>query len=87
MDLNSDQLLDIYYWMKLARAIDERIMLLYNQGKILGAAFSERGHEAISVGSAYALEKADIIAPMHRDLGAYLVRGMSPRRVMAQWER
>lgn len=85
MDLNDDQLLDMYYWMKLARAIDDRIMLLYNQGKILGAAFSERGHEAISVGSAYALDKDDIIAPMHRDLGAYLLRGMSPRRIMSQY--
>lgn len=85
MDLNNDQLLDIYYWMRLTRAIDERIMLLYNQGKILGAAFSERGHEAISVGSAYALEEDDIIAPMHRDLGAYLIRGLSPRRIMAQY--
>lgn len=84
MDLNRDQLLDLYYWMRLTRAVDERLMLLYNQGKILGAAFSQRGHEAISVGAAYALGPEDVIAPMHRDLGSYLVRGMSARRIMAQ---
>lgn len=84
MHLTSDQYLDLYYWMRLTRAVDERLLLLYNQGKILGAAFSQRGHEAISVGAAYALAPEDIIAPMHRDLGSCLVRGMSPGRIMAQ---
>jgi pyruvate dehydrogenase E1 component alpha subunit len=84
MDLADDQLLDMYFWMHLTRAVDERLLLLYNQGMIPGAAFSQRGHEAISVGCAYALESDDIIAPMHRDLGSFLVRGMSPGRIMAQ---
>jgi len=84
VDLTDDQLLDLYYWMRLTRALDDRLMLLYNQGRILGAAFSQRGHEATSVGAAYALAPGDIIAPMHRDLGSYLVRGMSPRRIMSQ---
>jgi pyruvate dehydrogenase E1 component alpha subunit len=84
MDLSNDQLLDLYYWMRLTRAVDDRLMLLYNQGKIAGSAFSQRGHEAISVGTAYALESDDIIGPMHRDMGSYLVRGMSPGRIMAQ---
>jgi TPP-dependent pyruvate/acetoin dehydrogenase alpha subunit len=84
VDLTKDQLLDLYYWMRLTRAVDERLLLLYNQGMILGAAFSQRGHEAISVGAASALGAEDIIAPMHRDLGSFLVRGMSVRRIMAQ---
>jgi TPP-dependent pyruvate/acetoin dehydrogenase alpha subunit len=84
VNLTSDQLLHLYYWMRLTRALDERLMLLYNQGKILGVAFSQRGHEAISVGAAYALGPEDVIAPMHRDMGSYLVRGMSARRIVAQ---
>jgi len=84
VDLTNDQLLDLYYWMRLTRALDDRLLLLYNQGKILGASFIQRGHEAISVGAAYAMDAEDIVAPMHRDLGSYLVRGMSPRRIMAQ---
>jgi TPP-dependent pyruvate/acetoin dehydrogenase alpha subunit len=84
VNLTSDQLLHLYYWMRLTRALDDRLMLLYNQGKILGVAFSQRGHEAISVGAAYALGPEDVIAPMHRDMGSYLVRGMSARRIMAQ---
>ncbi len=84
MELNNDQLLEIYYWMRLTRAVDDRLMLLYNQGKVLGAAFSQRGHEAVSVGTAYALGPQDVMAPMHRDMGSYLVRGMTPKRIMAQ---
>ncbi|MFQ5341537.1 MAG: thiamine pyrophosphate-dependent dehydrogenase E1 component subunit alpha [Anaerolineae bacterium] len=84
MELDNDQLLDIYYWMRLTRAVDDRLMLLYNQGKVLGAAFSQRGHEAVSVGTAYALGPQDVMAPMHRDMGSYLVRGMTPQRIMAQ---
>jgi pyruvate dehydrogenase E1 component alpha subunit len=84
VDLTSDQLLDLYYWMRLTRALDDRLMLLYNQGKILGVVFPQRGHEAISVAAAYALAPEDIMAPMHRDLGSYLVRRMHPGRIMAQ---
>lgn len=84
MQLDNDQLLKIYYWMRLTRAVDDRLMLLYNQGKVLGAAFSQRGHEAVSVGAAYALDSEDIIAPMHRDMGSYLVRGMTAQRIVAQ---
>jgi pyruvate dehydrogenase E1 component alpha subunit len=84
VDLTNDQLLELYYWMRLTRALDERLMLLYNQGKILGVVFPQRGHEAISVAAAYALGPKDVMAPMHRDLGSFLVRRMHPGRIMAQ---
>ena len=68
--------------MKLTRVLDERIVNLWKQGRGLGGTFSERGHEAISVGAAYALGPDDVAAPMHRDLGSYLVRGITPRRIL-----
>jgi pyruvate dehydrogenase E1 component alpha subunit len=71
--------------MKLTRALDNRLLEAYKQGKIAGGSFSQLGHEAISVGAAMALAEGDVIAPMHRDLGAYLVRGITPRRLMAQY--
>jgi pyruvate dehydrogenase E1 component alpha subunit len=77
-------LLQAYYWMRLTRAFDERADIIFKQGLIIGARFSQMGHEAISVGAALALAPEDVIAPMHRDLGAYLVRGMTPHRIMAQ---
>ena len=79
--LTSEQKLEIYYWMVLTRTFDEGMVSLWKQGRGLGGTFSERGHEAVSVGSAYALAPEDIIAPMHRDIGAYFLRGLTPRRV------
>jgi pyruvate dehydrogenase E1 component alpha subunit len=55
----------------------------WKQGRGVGGTFSGRGHEAISVGAAYALAADDVVAPMHRDLGTYLLRGLTPRRVFA----
>ncbi len=79
--LTIEQKLEIFYWMVLTRTFDEGMVSLWKQGRGLGGTFSERGHEAVSVGSAYALAPEDIIAPMHRDIGAYFLRGLTPRRV------
>ena len=79
--LTSEQKLEMFYWMVLARTFDEGMVSLWKQGRGLGGTFSQRGHEAVSVGSAYALAPEDIIAPMHRDIGAYFLRGLTPRRV------
>lgn len=67
--------------MCLARVFDENMVALWKQGRGLGGTFSQRGHEAISVGAGYALAPEDMVAPMHRDLGCYLLRGMSARRI------
>lgn len=81
--LNPAQRLELYYWMRLTRTFDERMVALWKQGRGVGGTFSQRGHEAISVGAAYALGPDDIIAPMHRDLGAFLLRGITARRLFA----
>ena len=77
------QKLDLYYWMQLARTFDERMLAYWKQGRGVGGTFSQRGHEAISVGAAYALGSGDVVSPMHRDLGAFLVRGVTPREAFA----
>ncbi|MBI5878553.1 MAG: thiamine pyrophosphate-dependent dehydrogenase E1 component subunit alpha [Chloroflexi bacterium] len=85
MDPTPEVLRRAHYWMRFARAFDDRCITMYKQGKIAGGYFSQLGHEAISVGASLALGSADIIAPMHRDVGAYFVRGLTPRRVAAQY--
>ncbi|RME80392.1 MAG: thiamine pyrophosphate-dependent dehydrogenase E1 component subunit alpha [Caldilineae bacterium] len=82
-ELSRDQHLEIYYWMRLTRTFDDRMLALWKQGRGVGGTFSQRGHEAISVGAGYALGPKDVVAPMHRDLGCYLLRGLSPRRAFA----
>jgi TPP-dependent pyruvate/acetoin dehydrogenase alpha subunit len=77
--------LRLYHDLKLARALDDRAHLLHKQGKVLGGLFSNLGQEAVSIGSAHALEPGDYLGPMIRNLGAVLVRGHSPREVMTQY--
>lgn len=84
MDHSLEFLRRAYQWMLLTRAFDERVQILHKLGKIAGGTFSQLGHEAISVGAALVLGPDDVVTPMHRDLGAYLVRGITPRRMMAQ---
>ncbi len=85
MEISNDTLARAHYWMRFTRAFDDRLDSLFKQGKLVGGLFSQRGHEAISVGAALALAADDVITPMHRDLGAYFVRGMTPARLMSQY--
>ena len=80
-----DQLLSMYYHLRLTRALEERLGILYRQGKILGGVYLSTGQEAVSVGAAATLAPGDVIVPSHRDLGAHLVRGIEPREVLAQY--
>jgi TPP-dependent pyruvate/acetoin dehydrogenase alpha subunit len=81
-DLTPQQRIDLYYWMRLTRTFDDRMGVMWRQGRGLGAAYSQRGHEGVSVGAASALGPDDIVAPMHRDLGCYLRRGLLPERIL-----
>ncbi len=85
MMLTREQHLELYYWMKLNRAVDDQLALLYRQGKLVGGCYSSRGQEAISCGSAYALEKEDFLGPMIRNVGAVLVKGFRPRDIFTQY--
>ena len=84
-ELARDALLTMHYYLRLTRALEERLGILYRQGKILGGVYLSTGQEAVSVGAASALEAEDVIVPSHRDLGAHLVRGIEPKEVLAQY--
>jgi pyruvate dehydrogenase E1 component alpha subunit len=73
--------IELYAWMSLTRAFDEAMVAMWKQGRGVGGTFSQRGHEAIAVGAGLALGADDVVAPLHRDLGTYLVRGVSPERI------
>ena len=82
--LTRQQYLDLYYYMRLNRAVEDTMVKLFRQNKIVGGLYSSLGQEGISVGTAYALEKKDWLAPMIRNIGALLVRGFRPRDVLTQ---
>ncbi len=83
-ELTRQQYLDLHYFMRLNRAVEDMMVKLFRQNKIVGGLYSSLGQEAVSVGTAYALEKKDWLAPMIRNIGALLVKGVPPRDVFMQ---
>ncbi|HEU4796771.1 MAG TPA: thiamine pyrophosphate-dependent dehydrogenase E1 component subunit alpha [Pyrinomonadaceae bacterium] len=83
--LKPEQLLELYRYLKLTRLVEERLVNLYRQTKVVGGVFRSLGQEATAVGTAYALEPQDFITPLIRDLGAVLVKGIRPRDIFAQY--
>ncbi len=85
--LHRDQLLELYYWMRLTRSLEEKLVNLYRQTKVVGGLFRSLGQEADAVGSAYALDRSqgDILSPLIRNLGSMLVQGATPLEVLRQY--
>jgi len=71
--------------MLLMRTLEERAMNLYRQGKVPGSFYDGFGQEAVSVGAAWAMAAVDRLCVLHRDLGAHLVRGVQPDRILSQY--
>ena len=75
----------LFRFMAMMRASEERALTLYKQGKVPGSFYDGRGQEAISVGAAFTLRPEDRTCILHRDLGAHLVRGVTPDRYLANY--
>jgi pyruvate dehydrogenase E1 component alpha subunit/2-oxoisovalerate dehydrogenase E1 component alpha subunit len=71
--------------MKLTRQLEERLVALYRQTKVVGGLFRSLGQEADAVGSAFALERRDILSPLIRNLGSMLVKGATPVEILRQY--
>ena len=84
--ISKDTKRQLLYYMKLSRDVEHRIeKVLYRQGKIVGGVYVGRGQEAISVATSIHMLEDDVVAPTHRDMGIFLIRGISVRRILAQY--
>jgi TPP-dependent pyruvate/acetoin dehydrogenase alpha subunit len=85
--LTRDQLLDIAYHLRMTRSLEERIVALFRQSKVIGGIYRSLGQEAESVASAYALDFAagDVVSPLIRNLGSIMVAGFTPVEVLRQY--
>ena len=72
--------LQLYRWMCVAKALDDRMHILVKQGR---APFvgSSRGHEGIQVASTAAIGPDDWLVPHYRGLANAIVRGLT----MKEW--
>jgi TPP-dependent pyruvate/acetoin dehydrogenase alpha subunit len=85
--LSREQRVELYYYMRLTRSLEERLVNLYRQTKVVGGLFRSLGQEADAVGSAYALDrtKGDVLSPLIRNLGSMLVQGAKPNEIIKQY--
>ncbi|WP_162428323.1 alpha-ketoacid dehydrogenase subunit alpha/beta [Pontibacter pudoricolor] len=84
-EYSEDELISLYRAILKPRMIEERMLVLLRQGKV-SKWFSGIGQEAISVGSAMALEQDEYILPLHRNLGVFTSRNVPLDRLFAQFQ-
>lgn len=83
--LSRTQRLALYRHMRMTRTLEERLVALYRQTKVVGGLFRSLGQEADAVGSAFALEQRDIMSPLIRNMGSMLVKGATPLEILRQY--
>jgi pyruvate dehydrogenase E1 component alpha subunit len=81
IDLNDEQLREMYKHMVFGRTYDERAFRLQRQGR-LGTYTLFSGQEAVQIGSASLLEEGDWLFPWARDLGACFKFGRDVRSAL-----
>src|SRR5256885_1180319 len=86
--LTREQLLEIYRYLRLTRALEERLTALYRERKVIGGLSRALGQEGESVASACGLERGksrDLLSPLIRNLGSMLVMGARPVEILRQY--
>lgn len=83
-DLPPETLAWLYETMVVTRDLDGEFVNLQRQGEL--ALFAScRGQEAAQIGAAACLRKTDWLFPQYREIGAFLVRGITPAQIAAVW--
>ena len=85
--LTREQLLEIDYYLRLTRSLEERVVALFRQSKVIGGIYRSLGQEGESVAAAYALDYAqgDVVQPLIRNMGSILVAGAKPVDILKQY--
>ncbi len=83
-DLPPETLAWLYEMMVVTRELDIEFVNLQRQGEL--ALFAScRGQEAAQIGAAACLRKTDWLFPQYREIGAFLIRGITPAQMGAVW--
>ena len=85
--LSHENLLEIDYFLRLTRTLEERIVALFRQAKVIGGLYRSLGQEGESVAAAFALDYAlgDVVQPLIRNMGSILVAGARPSDIIKQY--
>lgn len=88
--LSVDDLRQICYYLHFTRELEQVLVNLYRQNKVIGGLYRSLGQEAVAIGSAYALNRrtdgtGDVISPAIRNLGSLVMMGAPAVEVMRQY--
>jgi pyruvate dehydrogenase E1 component alpha subunit/2-oxoisovalerate dehydrogenase E1 component alpha subunit len=85
--LSREQLLEIHYYLWLTRLLEERVVALFRQSKVIGGIYRSLGQEGESIAAAYALDysQGDVVQPLIRNMGSILVAGAKPVDILKQY--
>jgi pyruvate dehydrogenase E1 component alpha subunit len=81
---NADEVLRMYRAMTLVRVFDTKAVNLQRTGQ-LGTYPSCLGHEAAHVGIGAAMHPEDVLAPVYRECGTQLWRGVTMTEILTYW--
>ncbi|HLA24312.1 MAG TPA: thiamine pyrophosphate-dependent dehydrogenase E1 component subunit alpha [bacterium] len=82
LGLSDQDVLEMYYYIALARALDERLWVLQRAGKAMFV-ISGPGHEGCQVAAMWPMDKKrDWLVPFYRSIAACLVKGMTVRDIL-----
>jgi 2-oxoisovalerate dehydrogenase E1 component alpha subunit len=81
---DTGELLKMYRFMTLVRSFDAKAINLQRTGK-LGTYASCLGHEAAHVGVAAAMQPDDVLAPVYREFGSQIWRGVKMSSILLYW--
>ena len=81
---DSGELLRMYRFMTLARLFDAKAINLQRTGQ-LGTYASCLGHEATHIGVAAAMRPEDVLAPVYREFGSQIWRGVRMSSILQYW--
>jgi TPP-dependent pyruvate/acetoin dehydrogenase alpha subunit len=65
--------------------VEERLVILFRQSKVIGGLYRSLGQEGESVATAYALERRDAVLPLIRNMGALMTVGVRPIEIFRQY--
>ncbi|MFQ5790421.1 MAG: thiamine pyrophosphate-dependent dehydrogenase E1 component subunit alpha [Acidobacteriota bacterium] len=83
--LGKRQLHEVYYYLNLARRLEEEIARLHGEGEVPGPLCLGAGLEAVSLGAAYPLGADDYLGSYIPSVGSLIVRGVEPREILAHF--
>ncbi len=84
--LKPEQMLELYRYLKLTRLVEERIVNLYRQTKVVGGVFRSLGQEATAVGIGLRACGLKISSRRSFAISAQcFVKGIRPREIFAQY--